>query len=112
LKYRITPTGIPSKKKYDTWFFIAELENAEAKFNIDNFGESEDIGWFNPNLALDKFSLGDLPLAPPTFYILNQLKAIGKMEDLRRVLKTQNQVFTIHPQISLKPAFVSWILLD
>jgi len=59
-------------KRFDTWFFLAELEG-----DHDIVVDGEEIGdhaWLAPGEALDRYRQGALSLAPPTFVTVTWLE--------------------------------------
>jgi 8-oxo-dGTP pyrophosphatase MutT (NUDIX family) len=68
----ITPEFEP--KRYDTWFFVALLPEAQTARDVS--GEADRTAWIGPAAA------DGLAMLPPTRSILNQLKAYKRIEDV------------------------------
>jgi len=65
----ITPAMSP--KRFDTWFFAAQVE-ADAEVRVDG-QEIRSHAWFVPENALSAFHEGEIRLVPPTFVTLSWL---------------------------------------
>ncbi len=72
-------TPIVSKRRFDTWFFIARAPaGQDASFNTR---ESTDGRWLSAAGAREQHSAGQLMLAPPTLCILQDLSRHATVED-------------------------------
>lgn len=76
----ITPELEP--RRYDTWFFAAELPAGQDP-RIDG-NEATNGGWFRPADALERHVAGRLPLAPPTLRTLHELTDYPSVADALR----------------------------
>jgi 8-oxo-dGTP pyrophosphatase MutT (NUDIX family) len=74
----ITPAEV--KIRFDTHFFLAAApEGAEPR---PDGSETVDLGWYEPQEALDGFRRGQLELVFPTIKTLEQLARFGSADEL------------------------------
>jgi 8-oxo-dGTP pyrophosphatase MutT (NUDIX family) len=74
----ITPAQV--QIRYDTHFFLAPLpEGQEARVDGE---EVVDLGWFEPQAALDAHASQQIALVFPTIKHLEQLRAFAAVDDL------------------------------
>ncbi|TNF25300.1 MAG: hypothetical protein EP329_23360 [Deltaproteobacteria bacterium] len=59
------------KRRFDTRFFVARAPAAQEPRH--DAAETTDSAWLSAPRALDRHAVGDLGLAPPTFWILGDL---------------------------------------
>lgn len=69
----ITPEA--ESRRYDTRFFVALVEDVEARHDD---GETVASAWVELSEAVDKAERGEFPMAPPTWWTLTQLAAAAK----------------------------------
>lgn len=76
----ITPKQIP--KRFDTMFYLAEIDydNGHLAAHLISHDGSEGVDscWMDPQEALSSFEKQMINLAPPTYYILNELSNFAK----------------------------------
>lgn len=77
----VTPAEEP--RRYDTWFFLAEVGEVHARHDA---GETVDSAWLPIDEAVAAAEGGRLPMAPPTWWTLRQLQRARDLEGLRRHL--------------------------
>ncbi|MCE9581528.1 MAG: NUDIX hydrolase [Planctomycetes bacterium] len=65
----ITPVGVP--KRFDTWFFLAELPAGQTPAVDDR--EGVELRWFTPVAALEGHRRGELAMVFPTIKTLESL---------------------------------------
>ncbi|MGH7826834.1 MAG: NUDIX hydrolase [Candidatus Binatia bacterium] len=68
--------------RFDTRFYLASLPDGEIP--VINPREVEDALWLSPDLALDLFNRGELPMIFPTFASLRTLADFERMESVFR----------------------------
>ena len=69
----VTPTSEP--RRYDTRFVVA-VTDADG---LHDDGETVDSGWFTPAAALRAVADGDVRMAPPTWWTVQELAAMGSI---------------------------------
>ena len=74
----ITPAEEP--RRYDTWFFLAEVGQVDARHDA---GETVDSAWLPIDEAVASAEAGRLPMAPPTWWTLRQLQQARDLDGLR-----------------------------
>lgn len=87
----ITPEFEP--KRFDTWFFVALLPQAQTARDVS--GEAEATAWISPAAA------DGLKMLPPTRVTLDQLSAYENVEDLVAATATRNAAVPVMPQVEL-----------
>jgi 8-oxo-dGTP pyrophosphatase MutT (NUDIX family) len=87
----ITPEFEP--RRYDTWFFVALLPEAQAARNVS--GEADQTAWIHPAAA------GDLPMLPPTRAMLDDLAGYTRIEDVVVAAESRNAAVPIMPRAEL-----------
>jgi 8-oxo-dGTP pyrophosphatase MutT (NUDIX family) len=75
----VTPEAEP--RRYDTWFFAAEVVGEGGEHDR---GETVDSAWVAVDDAVARAERGDLPMAPPTWWTLRQLAALPDLGALAR----------------------------
>jgi len=73
----VTPPFAP--RRFDTWFFLAWLEDTQEP--VVEPGELESGEWIRPADALTRWQRGEIIMAPPTLYIIRTLAAYAKRPD-------------------------------
>jgi 8-oxo-dGTP pyrophosphatase MutT (NUDIX family) len=92
----ITPVIEP--KRYDTRFFLAIAEEAEAAHDeVETMAQV----WMTPARALASVNPADFFLAPPTSRTLEELAALGSLEEIRAAALSR-------PTPPLLPRLESW----
>lgn len=87
----LTPEVEP--RRYDTWFFAAELPEGEEA--VADGQEASQGRWFRPVEAMGASERGELPLAPPTLRTLAELTAYPTV---RAVLAAERHTPPIMPR--------------
>jgi 8-oxo-dGTP pyrophosphatase MutT (NUDIX family) len=86
MAYWIPPPDAP--KRYLTWFFVAQLQDAAAPVMIDG-AEIGDHVWTAPAAALAAHARGEITLLPPTWVTLHWLSQHGDVATLLRDASTR-----------------------
>ena len=89
------------KPRFDTTFFLCNLEDEKTEINLDT-GESEEFIWEEPCNILEYFKQKKLILFPPQILILYQLNYYHDFSKLQQVLRRLRPV-PIIPEISEVP---------
>ena len=76
----VTPELEP--RRYDTFFYVAELPPGQQA--DDRSGETDRADWSTPAAALADEQAGLIGLMPPTLSILLELAALGSLAEVRR----------------------------
>lgn len=92
-------------RRYDTWFFVARLP--EGALAVHDGGEAVAGEWFRPSAAIERYSMGELALAPPTLRTLTELTAF---ENVEAVLAAPRRTPPIMPTFEFEGERV-WVLL-
>lgn len=71
------PEDLP--RRYSTWFFVTAVDRT-VSVTVDR-GEVDDHRWVNPQAGLAERDAGTLPLAPPTWMTLWQLRKLRRADD-------------------------------
>ena len=90
----VTPEISP--KRFDTWFFVGELERDQPVV-VDGV----EIGrhqWISPSDAIDSKQRGEIDLAPPTFVTLLTVSPYENCSEARKGLAADTFV-TFRPQV-------------
>ena len=87
----ITPEFEP--KRYDTWFFVALLPEAQTARDVS--GEADRTEWISPAAA------GDLAMLPPTRVTLLSLSAYGSLADVVRAAQKRDAASPVMPRVEL-----------
>ncbi len=85
----ITPEFEP--KRFDTWFFVALLPEAQAPRDVS--GEADGTAWIDPGAP------GDLTMLPPTRVTLAQLAAYESVDDLVAGSATRDATVPVMPRV-------------
>ena len=94
----ITPELSP--QRFDTWFYLAEVE-AEAAVRVDG-SEIARHRWLAPAEALDAHRVERIRLAPPTFVTVSWLVGLGSTASARERL-ARAPLVTFRPRICRTP---------
>jgi 8-oxo-dGTP pyrophosphatase MutT (NUDIX family) len=87
----ITPEFEP--KRFDTWFFVALLPQAQAARDVS--GEADGTQWISPGAA------DDLTMLPPTRVTLRQLSAYATIDDLVVASASRDAAAPVMPRVEL-----------
>lgn len=98
----ITPREEP--RRYDTWFFLAEVGQVVA---VHDQGETVDSAWLDIFEAVEAAERGELPMAPPTWWTLRQL---AEAEDLADLRSREVDLRPILPVLQSGPSGLSLVL--
>jgi 8-oxo-dGTP pyrophosphatase MutT (NUDIX family) len=90
----VTPEIEP--RRYDTYFFLAELPQGEQA--EDRSGETDRAAWSTPDAALAAERSGEITLMPPTLSILLELSELGSLTAIRQAA-TERVVEQVVPQV-------------
>ncbi len=93
------------KRRFSTWFFVAEAPADEVKIDM---GEIHEHRWLRPAEAIKLQRAGEIELIPPTFVTLVQLSEASSIEGAvaSRVDVTPPQ-FVTRPIVG-KPITLTW----
>ncbi|MBI2756811.1 MAG: hypothetical protein HYX52_08885 [Chloroflexi bacterium] len=94
----ITPIARPSR--FDTWFFVAEMPDAQAAVHCDI--ETTDSAWISARDALEAGASGRASLVFATEAHLRRLAPFGSLDDLVRFARTK-AIPTVFPTIQRLP---------
>ena len=72
-----TPPPGP-QKRFTTWFFAADVNEASHEVSIDD-GEIKDSAWIRPATALAQHAAGEIDIVPPTWVTLYHLQQLGSV---------------------------------
>ena len=64
------------KKRFSTWFFVAQIDASDADVVVDG-GEIHESRWITPGEALQQVDEQQINLLPPTIVTLHELAAFG-----------------------------------
>lgn len=87
----ITPEFEP--KRYDTWFFVAVLPEAQTARNVS--GEADRTAWISPADA------DGLAMLPPTRAMLDGLGAYERVDDVIAAAEYRNAAAPVMPRVEL-----------
>ncbi|MGA5303422.1 NUDIX hydrolase [Nucisporomicrobium flavum] len=87
----ITPEFEP--KRFDTWFFVALLPQAQTARDVS--GEADTTTWISPAAA------NGLAMLPPTRVTLDELSPYRRIDDLVAASGQRNAAVPIMPQVEL-----------
>jgi len=87
----VTPEFEP--KRYDTWFFVALLPEAQTARDVS--GEADRTAWISPAAA------DGLAMLPPTRSMLNDLGAYTRIEDVVVASESRNAAAPVMPRVEL-----------
>lgn len=90
----VTPEISP--KRFDTWFFVAELERP-VPIRVDGV-EIAEHRWMSPWEALAARQRGEISLAPPTFVTLHTVASYRSCDDARSGLAA-GPFITFRPEV-------------
>lgn len=76
----ITPTGTALPKRFDTWFFVAELPPGQEP--VADEVEAVSLLWATPADALQRYWNQEIKLAPPQLMSLAGLAGHGRIADI------------------------------
>jgi 8-oxo-dGTP pyrophosphatase MutT (NUDIX family) len=87
----ITPEFEP--KRFDTWFFVALLPEAQTARNVS--GEADRVLWIGPQAA------NGLAMLPPTWSTLDDLRAYDSVLDVVAAAGRRNAAAPVLPRVEL-----------
>ncbi len=82
--------------RFDTRFFVAQLPPGQTATH--DAVETVDSGWWTPRDALAAYARGDIDMAPPTIYTLEELTPFTTVNDVCAFAKTR-PIVRIEPRI-------------
>lgn len=88
------------KKRFDTRFFLVQLHGADLARGLKTDAESSELAWMTPRHVLEQFALHRVVLAPPQWYIMNQLARFDRVDDALRACDQMTRVEHIAPTIA------------
>jgi 8-oxo-dGTP pyrophosphatase MutT (NUDIX family) len=92
----ITPEMEP--KRYDTWFFVTQIDAAGSEHARHDETETVSSVWIRPDDAVQRSFGGDFFLAPPTFLTLMELSMFDTVEAIMAASRLR-QVRPIMPRL-------------
>ena len=90
----ITPISEP--KRYDTYFFLAQLYEHELVSPQADQSETVDSQWFSPKEAIELHQKGQMFLAPPTLITLIELDRYTSFADILQEDRDVRPIVPIH----------------
>lgn len=96
-----TPKAEP-RRQFDTYFYLTQVPSEDSSVSTDPFGEASQVAWIHPKDLLASNRRGEIQLAPPTVYLLQEL--------VTGVPKGARDMRCVHPQISVVSGSVSILL--
>ncbi|MBE3001835.1 NUDIX hydrolase [Nocardiopsis sp. HNM0947] len=99
----ITPEA--EKRRYDTYFFVAELPPGQASRDVG--GEADLTAWTDPATVRTEWEAGRMPMLPPT---VANCAEVAERGTLRRVWEARRDIVPIEPEIREKDGKV-WAVL-
>ena len=99
----VTPDNEP--RRYDTRFVVAVTD----KEGVHDDGETVDSGWFTPADALAAVDSGEVRMAPPTWWTVRELQALGSVDAVLASCRTR-PVGRIQPILEMGEGTVSLTL--
>jgi 8-oxo-dGTP pyrophosphatase MutT (NUDIX family) len=88
----ITPAG--EKRRFDTWFFAAELPAGQASRDVG--GEADLTRWIDPALVRGEWERGRMPMLPPTLVTCGQVAECGTLDEVKHV---KRDIVPIEPEV-------------
>ncbi|WP_017573264.1 NUDIX hydrolase [Nocardiopsis halotolerans] len=88
----ITPKAEP--RRYDTWFFVAELPPGQAARDVG--GEADLTRWTDPAAVAAEWEAGRMPMLPPTVVACDEL---ADRRTLRGVREARRDIVPIEPVV-------------
>ena len=98
----VTPEFEP--RRYDTWFFIALLPQAQTARDVS--GEADRTTWAHPAAT------AELVMLPPTRSLLNDLQAYEKIEEVVVASGSRNAATPVLPRVERTDAGDYLLILD
>ncbi len=74
-------TPLASDRRYDTWFFAAQMPSGQVVAVGNPSAESDTADWLRPAAALEAARAGEITLLPPTAVTLAELAACPTLEE-------------------------------
>ena len=94
ISWWVTPPG--ETRRFDTWFFLAQVPDDLAHDALPSNLESLNPRWLSPAHALEFHEEGSIFLAPPTRSILERMAHTESLEELLRLV--DRPLKPIHPR--------------
>lgn len=88
----ITPR--PQPRRFDTWFFIAELPPGQRPRDVG--GEADLTRWTDPSTVAEEWQAGRMPMLPPTVIACAEL---ADLRTLRGVREARRDIVPIEPDV-------------
>ena len=70
-----------AKKRFDTWFYITEIDNQKTDHIEIDGGEIHEFRWMTPKAVLEARDAKEIEMLPPTFITLLELNKFSKIQD-------------------------------
>ena len=91
---RVTPVAEP--KRYDTYFFLAQLTPEENPIPQADQHETVESAWLSPTEAIERHQSGEVSLAPPTLLTLMELARYDSFEALLNAPRNLQPIMPLH----------------
>ena len=89
--YRHWTTPAYEPRRFSTWFFFGGIQDISKEVIIDD-SEIKEHQWIPPQLALDRFKLGNLAMLPPTFISLQLIRNCQSVADAQTKLRQEKPI--------------------
>lgn len=107
-----TPREESAKRRFDTRFFFVQLHGADQRLGLEaDRNESTHLEWLTARHALELFDQRRVSLAPPTWFILQQLKQFQTVQEALRVMSAMSRVEHCAPSIALNEDSMPFVAL-
>ncbi|WP_460444965.1 NUDIX hydrolase [Angustibacter aerolatus] len=100
-------TPVFEPRRYDTWFFLAELPAGQVARDVG--GEADEVAWLPASDALAGHERGELTLMPPTQVVLEDVAALPSVRQARSVARVLQRVV---PWLAARPGDEPVIRVD
>jgi 8-oxo-dGTP pyrophosphatase MutT (NUDIX family) len=95
-------TPVAEKKRFNTFFYLAQIHGADAKKSLQvDASESSQMVWLTPRDVLQKFAEGRVNLAPPQWFLLQQLSRFDSVEAALASVSQMQRVEHIAPTLAI-----------
>jgi 8-oxo-dGTP pyrophosphatase MutT (NUDIX family) len=92
----VTPREL--KRRYDTWFFVAEAPAGEVVLDPR---ECVDHRWIRPEAALGAYQRGEMPFVFPTLKHLEELAAFASVAEVLEAGRTR-EITPVEPRVAIR----------
>ncbi|MEM9823705.1 MAG: NUDIX hydrolase, partial [Bacteroidota bacterium] len=92
--YRHWTTPVIEPRRYATYFFYAEVPDANAKVQIDD-SEIKEHQWIHPMQALERFKAGQLAMLPPTLMSLQLISNCKSAKEANQLLEKESPIYIL-----------------